>query len=107
MDWYKIESVINLQQLKLEQARHLFYEELIDNHNRSIRTLMVRHGLGLYSKPYPAFLKSYVNSWLRQMPEIIAFHSAISHHGGSGATYVMLKKNQNEKAQNRELHRKK
>lgn len=104
---YKIEGVINLQNQKFEQARTILFKGIIDAHKNGRRTLLVKHGIGLHSKPIPALLKSYVNQWLQEMPQIIAFHSAMAHHGGSGATYILLKKNEISKAENKETHRKK
>ena len=104
---YKIDCVLNLQQHKFEQARTLLFNQIIDCHQKGDRTLLIKHGLGLHSQPFPAMLKSYVHQWLQQMPEIIAYHTALPNHGGNSAVYVLLKKNQQEKANNRELHRKK
>jgi DNA-nicking Smr family endonuclease len=104
---YKIDSVLNLQQNKFEQARTLLFTHIRDSHKKGDRTLLIKHGLGLYSQPFPAFLKSYVHQWLQQMPEIIAYHTSQPNHGGNSAVYVLLKKNQQQKDNNRELHRKK
>jgi DNA-nicking Smr family endonuclease len=94
---YRFETVINLQGLKFDQAREQLFNGILEQHKLGLRTLLVRHVLGLYSKPFPVFLKSYVKQWLGQLPEIIAFHSAMTQHGGSAATYVMLRKNQDER----------
>jgi DNA-nicking Smr family endonuclease len=104
---YKIDFVLNLQANKFEQARTMLFNHILDSHKKGDRTLLIKHGLGLHSQPFPAFLKSYVHQWLQQMPEIIAYHTAQPNHGGNSAVYVLLKKNQQEKANNRELHRKK
>ena len=104
---YKIDFVINLQQLKFEQARATLFNHIIDSHKKGERTLLIKHGLGLRSQPFQAFLKSYVHRWLQQMPEVIAYHTAQPNHGGNSAVYALLKKNQHEKTINRELHRKK
>lgn len=104
---YKIDFVLNLQQNKFEQARSSLFNHIVDSHKKGDRTLLIKHGLGLRSQPFPALLKSYLNQWLQQMPEVIAYHTAQPNHGGNSAVYVMLKKNHQEKANNRELHRKK
>jgi len=104
---YKIDFVLNLQQNKFEQARTSIFNHIIDSHKKGDRTLLIKHGLGLRSQPFPALLKSYLHQWLQQMPEVIAYHTAQPYHGGNSAVYVLLKKNQHEKANNRELHRKK
>lgn len=104
---YKIDSVLNLQQKKFEQARTLLFTHIVESHKLGDRTLLIKHGLGLRSQPFPAFLKSYVNQWLHQMNEVIAYHTAQTNHGGNSAVYVLLKKNSQEKVNNRELHRQK
>lgn len=103
---YKIEGVINLHNQKFEQARSALFKAIIDAHKNGSRTLLIKHGIGLHSKPLPAMLKSYVNQWLTEMPQVLAFHTALPHHGGNGASYVLLKKNEQQKAQNREVQRK-
>lgn len=103
---YKIDGVIHLQNKKFEQARSDIFKLIIDAYKNGSRTLLIKHGIGLHNKPVPALLKSYVNQWLQEMPQVIAFHSALLHHGGSGASYVLLKKNETLKAENREVHRK-
>jgi DNA-nicking Smr family endonuclease len=104
---YKIDFVLNLQQNKFEQARTLLFNHIMNCHIEGDRMLLIKHGLELRSQPFPAFLKSYVNQWLQQMPEVIAYHTAQPNHGGNSAVYVLLKKNQQQKDNNRELHRKK
>ena len=107
MGKYKIDFVLNLQQKKFEQARTSLFTQIIESHKKGERTLLIKHGLGLHNKPFPALIKSYLHQWLQQMPEVIAYHTAQPHHGGNSAVYVLLKKNQHDKANNRELHRRK
>ena len=104
---YKIEQVINLQAHRFEQARSVIFNQILHAYQTGVRTLLLKHGLGLHSKPMPGMLKSYVNQWLRQIPQVLAFHSALPQHSGYAATYVLIKKNETEKSGNRELHRKK
>ncbi|MDP5032450.1 DNA endonuclease SmrA [Paraglaciecola sp.] len=106
MGKYKIEGVVNLQNQKFEQARNVVFTRINEAYKNGSRTLLIKHGIGLHSKPVPAMLKSYVNQWLQEMPQVIAFHTAMAHHGGNGASYVLLKKNDEQKAENREFHRK-
>ncbi|WP_342804714.1 DNA endonuclease SmrA [Alteromonas sp. M12] len=104
---YKIDATLNMQQYKFEQARQALFETVLQSQQKGIRTLLVKHGIGLNSQPFPAFLKSYVYKWLQQMPQVLAFHTAQKHHGGVASVYVLLKKSETDKALNRELHRKK
>jgi DNA-nicking Smr family endonuclease len=54
--------------------------------------VLIIHGKGGYDGG-PSLLKSQVNHWLKQMPEVLAYHSAVRQHGGLGAVYVLLKRN--------------
>jgi hypothetical protein len=40
------------------------------------------------------------------MDEVLAFHSAQPQHGGTGATYVMLRKSAEKRVENLERHHK-
>ena len=53
--------------------------------------VLIIHGRGAESSK-PARLKSCVYAWLRQHPRALALHSATPRHGGSGATYALLKR---------------
>lgn len=54
------------------------------------KTVLIIHGKGRKNHNGP-ILKNYLNNLLRQMPQVIAFHSAKAMHGGSGAIYVLLR----------------
>lgn len=101
---YQVDSVLSLQRMKLDDAREVLFDTVMESHKRGIRTLLIQHGLGLNSRPFPALVKSYVNQWLRQMPEVLAFHSALKQQGGLRSVYVLLKKNNQQKLANREAH---
>ena len=49
--------------------------------------MKIIHGKGIDS-----ILKTCVNGWLRQIPEVLAFCSAPAAQGGNGAVLVLLKK---------------
>ncbi|MBL4866670.1 MAG: DNA endonuclease SmrA [Pseudomonadales bacterium] len=100
---YTTEAVLDLHRKKLLQARHETYQFIQDARSMDLRTVMILHGKGASSNP-PALIKSYVNRWLTEMDEVLAFHSAQKHHGGTGAVYVLLRKSQREKQQNRHRH---
>jgi len=103
---YQIDSRLSLQRMKFDDARLALFNTISDCHERGIRTLLVDHGIGLNSKPFPAFMKSYVNRWLLEIEAVIAFHTALKQHGGLGSVYVLMKKHANQKQINREVHQK-
>lgn len=98
---YSSEAVLDLHRKTLQQARQDVFEFVRDSYRFGLRTVMILHGKGERGNP-PALLKSYVNKWLPSMPEVMAFHSAQKQDGGAGALYVLLKKNEQRKQQNRE-----
>jgi DNA-nicking Smr family endonuclease len=104
---YLIEDVLNLQQTNVETSRQLLFDTIRLNQEKGIRCMLIKHGRGEKSKPKPGYLKSAINQWLIELPQIIAFHSAQLHHGGSASVYALLKKSEQQKSHNRELHRKK
>lgn len=104
---YQLDATLDLQGKTLVEARSGLFNFIEECHKHSVRSVVIQHGIGLKSKPFPAVLKSYVNKWLQDMPAVLAFHSAQKIHGGLAATYVLLKKSEYKKQLTRELHRKK
>lgn len=56
------------------------------------RCVLIIHGKGLSTPDRRPVLKSGVNAWLRQRDEVLAFCSARPRDGGTGALYVLLRK---------------
>ncbi len=100
---YRIEARLDLHRMTVEQARMSVYQFVRDCISHDIRCALLTHGKG-EGRANPAVLKSYVAHWLPQIPEVLAFHSAQKHHGGTGATYLMLKKSEKKRLENLEKH---
>ena len=84
------ETDLDLHGYTVEQARVIlldFVQSCIDEY---IRVVVITHGHGEY-RERPALLKSCVNHWLKEIDDVLAFHTAQPKHGGSGATYVLLR----------------
>ncbi len=103
---YNIDARLDLHGLTVEQARMGIVGFIGDCVQNDIRCALVTHGKG-QGRKQPGLLKSCVAHWLPQLPEVMAFHSAQAHHGGVGATYVMLKKSEKKRLENQQLHEKK
>ena len=97
---YNIEATIDLHRRTVRQARADVFEFLGECVERDIRCAAITHGKGQHRDP-PALLKSCVNHWLVQMDEVLAFHSAPANCGGSGTSYVLLRKSPAQKEKNR------
>ncbi|KTD22627.1 Smr/MutS family protein [Legionella londiniensis] len=62
-------------------------QELLKEH----RSILIIHGKGgRFGEP--PVIKNMVYQCLKQMPEVLAFHSARPKDGGNGALYVLLKR---------------
>jgi len=103
---YPIEHRVSLLKMNLDEARDRLIQAIESAYEKGQRVILLQHGLGLNSQPKPGKLKSFINTWLTQFSQVIAYHSAHKQHGGSGNTYVMLKKNPQQKLINREKHKK-
>jgi len=84
---YTVDARLDLHRMTVEQARGAVEQFVKDCLANDIRCALINHGKGIDRQPRPALLKSCVNHWLPQLPEVMAFHSAQNHHGGVGATY--------------------
>ena len=98
---YSIDASIDLHGHTVAQARREVFDFIGDCMVRDIRCAMITHGKGQHRDP-PALLKSCVNHWLTQLEDVLAFHSARPSHGGSGSTYVLLRKSLSLKEKNRQ-----
>jgi DNA-nicking Smr family endonuclease len=103
---YPLDATLDLRGQLLSNTRPLLFNFIHDCHQQNIRVVVIRHGIGIKNKTKPGILKNYVNKWLQELPAVLAFHSALKYQGGSGVTYVMLKKSDEKKHENRENHSK-
>lgn len=96
---YPVETRLDLHGLTVEQARAAVFQLVRDCLKHDLRVCLVSHGRGADRKP-PALLKSCIAFWLPQLPEVLAFHSAPQHLGGTGATVVLLRKSERARQEN-------
>lgn len=89
---YEIESHLDLHRLFVEQAREAVFDFVKACYDQGLRTVTILHGKGERSVT-PARLKNCVAHWLPQLETVQAFCSAQPQHGGTGAVYVLLRKN--------------
>jgi len=99
---YPIEGKLDLHRKKVVQAKKEVYQLIADGMQYDMRCLLIVHGKGDRNTEGQATLKSYVAKWLQEIPEVMAYHSAIKQHGGVGAVYVMLRKSEKAKQAIRE-----
>ncbi|WP_020407708.1 DNA endonuclease SmrA [Hahella ganghwensis] len=99
---YQIEARLDLHRKTVDEARREVFQFIKDCLKYGLRTVMVLHGKGDRNKQQEAIIKTYVNKWLPEFEEVLAFHSAQKQHGGTGAVYILLRKSDEEKQNNRE-----
>jgi DNA-nicking Smr family endonuclease len=85
-----IQARCDLHGLIIDAAHDECTDFITLNQQRGLRCVLIIHGKGGQHAEY-SLLKSHVNHWLKQMPQVLAFHSAQPQHGGRGAVYVLLK----------------
>jgi DNA-nicking Smr family endonuclease len=90
-----VEHTLDLHGLTVTQARLELSGFLGECEAAGIRHVIIIHGKGYRSKDKPV-IKPMVNRWLREVSNVLAFHTAQPKDGGSGAVYVLLKKPQAE-----------
>lgn len=88
---YPAEKTLDLHGMTVDQARIALLRFLGECEAANIRHVIIVHGKGFRSANKPV-IKAMVNRWLRATDIVLAFHSAQPKDGGSGAVYVLLKK---------------
>ena len=85
------EAGLDLHGYTLEQARIELESCIDDAIARRSRCVLVVHGKAWTGMADYPVIKSHVNTWLRQWPDVLAFTSSLELDGGSGAVYVLLR----------------
>lgn len=102
---YTIDARLDLHLHTVEAARSAVFGFVRDCLEHDVRCALITHGKG-EGRKQPAVLKSCISHWLPQLDAVLAFHSAQKQHGGSGATYIMLRKSERKRQENLERHQK-
>tara|TARA_Y100000590_G_C15392168_1_gene890480 strand:+ start:239 stop:667 length:429 start_codon:yes stop_codon:yes gene_type:complete len=105
----KTQKIIDLHGFSLEKANQLVEKFILDCFEKGVNKITVITGKGLRSKsvenPYLSkdlsILRYSVPEFIKSRKNLIKFIKTIkeadNQHGGSGAFYIFLKKNKNEK----------
>ncbi len=103
---YQVDARLDLIRKSIPQCRDELLAFIQTCMRYDIRTLLVNHGRSKDAQGMGNRQKSYLNLWLQQLPEVMAFHSAQPQHGGIGAIYVLLSKSEQKRLENWEQHQK-
>ncbi|SPJ33309.1 Smr/MutS family protein [Kushneria phyllosphaerae] len=82
----------------LEQARGELEGFLHEARANRARCVLVVHGKAWSGAARYPVIKSHINAWLRELPEVLAFCSAQDRDGGTGAVYVLLRRTREDYA---------
>jgi DNA-nicking Smr family endonuclease len=83
-------AAVDLHGCTVDAAREAVLALLAEAERDGTQVVKIVHGKGLqHGQP---LLKTCVNGWLRQLPAVLAFVSALPRDGGTGAVYVLLKR---------------
>ena len=88
----KPEGRLDLHGKRLKSAYKIFNQFIAEAVYHEAYCVHIIHGKGYGSADNKPILKQQVNQWLRQKSEVLAFVSAPSWDGGTGAVYVLLSK---------------
>jgi DNA-nicking Smr family endonuclease len=86
---FPVDGALDLHGTTTEEARHALLSFLDHAQNQGWHCVRIVHGKGKHGSEVP-IIKNLVNSWLRQLPPILAFSSAPRRDGGAGAVYVLI-----------------
>ena len=89
----KIDAELDLHGMIIPIAHQALVDFINDCLSYNIRGARVIHGKGWSSKHHKPVLKTKLNHWLRDMDDVLAFCSARTEDGGTGALYLLLRKN--------------
>ena len=90
---YKIEAELDLHGMTVNMAKEALSDFLNQCTMLSNRCVRIIHGKGLGSKNKQPVLKNKLNQWLLKRNIVLAFCSAKPVDGGTGAIYLLLKRN--------------
>jgi DNA-nicking Smr family endonuclease len=104
---YEADARLNLHRVNVEEARTELFEFIRQAESYGLRSVIIVHGKGHNSRDrqQSSIIKGCIAHWLPQLEVVQAFHSARPQHGGTGAVYVLLRKSEQAKQENRQRFR--
>ncbi|MDP3535780.1 DNA endonuclease SmrA [Halomonas sp. M1] len=103
---YSVQAQLHLLRRPLAECRRMLFPFVQDAYAHDLRSVLIVHGRGRELDSPANVLRSYLAKWLCQFEEVQAYVSAQPSEGGLGATWVMLRKSDRAKANNRERQQK-
>ena len=90
---FVVDAELDLHGMTVSVARQEVASFLQECKRRRVQSARIIHGKGLGSRHRGPVLKGKIGQWLQQRDEVLAYCSARNCDGGTGAVYVLLKRN--------------
>ncbi|MCB8889832.1 DNA endonuclease SmrA [Vreelandella malpeensis] len=103
---YSVQAQLHLLRRPLDECRRMLFPFIQEAYAHDLRSVMIVHGRGRELESPANVLRSYLAKWLAQFDEVQAYVSAQPSEGGMSATWVMLRKSERAKTNNRERQQK-
>lgn len=87
-----VENSLDLHGFNIDEARETLAQFIDYVSLVNARCVRIIHGKGHHGDEDTPILKNHVNHWLRQHPNVLAFHSCPANDGGTGAVYVLMRR---------------
>ncbi len=88
---YPISANLDLHGYKKFEAENILEQFIAEARQERLACVLIIHGKGNRSQGGQGVLRQFTFEWLRKVSVVKAYCPAQSRHGGSGATYVLLK----------------
>jgi len=92
---FSMQDYVDLHGLTKQQAETTVRDFLLQSYRLGLRCVLVVHGRGLNSENHIPVLKERLPVWLSRGPVkkiVLAFSTARTYDGGTGALYILLKR---------------
>lgn len=90
---YAVQATIDLHGMTRSEAKDALQDFVADALSRGCTCVRIVHGKGRGSGREGPVLKRAIDQWLRHWQPVLAFVSAQAIDGGTGALYVLLRRN--------------
>jgi DNA-nicking Smr family endonuclease len=91
---FRVGAVLDLHGMNVSAARQALVAFIHSSRRDHMTCIRIIHGKGKRSRNNKGpVIKTKVNHWLRQRDDVLAFCSARPIDGGTGAIYVLLRRN--------------
>ncbi|NOQ93387.1 MAG: DNA mismatch repair protein MutS [Methylophaga sp.] len=91
----RLDAELDLHGMTIAIAHQQLAEFIDECRRQNIRCVRIIHGKGWGSKDNKPVLKTKLNAWLQHEENVLAFCSAPIKDGGTGAVFVLLRRNKN------------